>query len=214
MLRLSIGPRETVPDFFRYTFPDGTFIIQAFYGDWLDKIKKHYVDNGIPMPDDWIARAEDQLCRILPPGFCKQTDGGSLMNHIDTRINASQIYHGAVTLLNVVREREDALVDPALANQRAVICSSCPANINVEGCLPCLKISDLIMGVTGPKRETPSDQFLKSCACCGCPARAAVHVKIEILSKAMTQGMRDKFALAGEWCWQEKERAALEQATA
>lgn len=206
MLKFSFPDYNVPPDGYRVNMADGTVIRAGNRGEFFDKIKQHAEWNNLSLPADWKLIYEDRACLLWPPGWCRQADGGNVMDFIDTRLHAYQIFHGAVTLANIVKDGEDALVPLELAESRAAICAGCPANINVAGCLPCLKISDVIMRVTGPKRSTSSDHLLRSCACCGCPATAAVHIKTEILSKAVSSEMERKFELCKEWCWQYKER--------
>lgn len=204
MMKFNFPETTVPPDQYRAVMPDGTLIKQGVRREWYAKIKAHYEMNSYVLPEDWKEQYEDKLCRLLPPGWCLNGNGV----HVETRLTAGQIYHGAVTLSNIVAQGPDALVPIELAEKRAAVCSSCPANVNVSGCLPCLKVSDLIMSVTGPKRSTPSDHLLKSCACCGCPCQSAVHIKIEILSKARSADMNARFGLMSEWCWQQQERMA------
>lgn len=203
MMKFTGTRNVTPPDGFRYTFPDGTTIQQIAYNDWLLKIKEHYERNGYRRPDNWVQIAEDQLCKLLPPGHCTYEDGNNVMQHIDTRLTAGQIYRGAVALTHLVVNGEDDLVPIEEAERRGRICSACCANVVVAGCIPCMGILNLVLTVIGPKRTTASDPYLKSCACCKCPNTAHIHVKAEVLAKGVDEEQLKLYDLIPD-CWKGK----------
>lgn len=198
MMRLSCPKNITVPDGYRFVFEDGTRIHQSCYGDWLNAIKNHYVMNDYPIPDNWVALAEDQLCNFLPPGFCQYDDGSNVMSHINTRLEMGDLFRGMEVLLRIATT-PDCMVEPEEAERRAAICSACPANITIPGCAPCMKIPDLVVKINGGK-TTSADQFLRSCAVCRCHLQAAVWVKDEVAAHGITPAMHEQFQKIPH-CW-------------
>lgn len=198
MMRLSGPQNVTVPDNYRYTFQDGTVIRQSVYSDWLNKIRDHYEWNGIPRPDNYVALAEDQLCHLLPPGWCKYDDGTDAWGVVDTRLGMGDLFRGMEVLTRIVLH-PDPLVDQAEAERRAKICSGCPVNAHIEGCLPCMKIPDVVASIKGA-RTTEADQFLKNCLVCKCVNSAAVWIKEEVLAKGITPTQHQQYQ-AFDHCW-------------
>lgn len=201
MLKFSFDPCLGVPDGYIFTFPDGYKSRNLHRTSWYDDIKKHYQDNGIPMPPDWKEQAEHQWCLGAPPGFCIHETGEGWIG-FNTRLTAHDFLHGTVILSQIALE-PDPLVDQSLAESRAKKCAACPANLQVSGCIPCLGIANFIVQIKGSK-TTSSDSFLNTCAHCKCSNSAQVWIKKEILAKHY-----DPTAMAGMSampdCWKYQE---------
>lgn len=198
MLKYTASPRITPPDGFRYTFPDGVTIRESCQTDWYRRIRQHYEQNAYPMPDNWKDLADEQLCLLLPPGWCQYDDGSNVMSHINTRLEMGDLFRGMDVLMRIAAS-PDPLVDQATAEARAAACSKCPANISIPGCAPCMKIPDMVVKINGGK-TTGSDQFLRSCAVCKCSLQAAVWVKDEVAAHGITPEMHQQFQLLPH-CW-------------
>lgn len=208
-LKFNFRANEVPPDKYRYTCPDG-FVVEGWHPDqWLLDIKKHYRDNNIPIPDDLSEQAEDQLCRLLPPGLCRYQDGSTLDTYIDVRLTQDDWIRGMGALLNIVTTR-DALVDQETAEARGRICASCPANILIKGCGACIGIADAILKIRGAA-STKADGKLMQCANCGCSNKAQVWVKTELLAKTVSEDQLRKFDLLSH-CWKGKEIRELQSA--
>lgn len=201
MMKFSFARRTVPPDNYRYKHPDGTLIESSDRTAWFQKIEKHHQDNGYPLPVDWKEQAEDQLCRMLPPGWCLHEDGRMEFDGVNTRMEIGDFWRG----MDVLRS---ALVDPEpfvsqeIADQRAAICASCPANIPIPGCHSCLRVANHVLDMKG-KHDTTSDHLLKSCGVCRCSNEAQVWVKAKLLAKGVTPDMMRSFALIKE-CWKGK----------
>lgn len=203
MLKL-VNLRETPPDNYRYTFLEDGQRIESFgHQSWLDGIKEHYKRNGYPMPDNWRELAEDQLCRLLPPGWCIHEDGRRPEHFIDSRLSVWDIMRGTQVLAAFVLSG-GATVSKELAESRAVTCAACPFNMGVAGCAPCIGLSNVIADASG-SIETKADDQLRSCAICKCSNRAQSRIPIKHLAKGVTDEMMDQFP---EWCWKKKEMLA------
>lgn len=93
-------------------------------------------------------------------------------------------------------------VSQEVADARAAICSKCPQNQPVSGCMPCnwKGLSALVKQLVGAKK-TKSDALLKNCKACGCINKAQVWVPLDILQKHIPS----KFdALLPDDCWKKQ----------
>lgn len=202
MMRLSCTEREVPPDGHFFVFPDGTRIQEFFRPDWYNRIFAHYTQNNLPIPADWKEQAEDQLCKRLPPGWCKHVSGDYDGEPINTRIGVADLLRGMTVLAQIAAD-PDPFVTQEEAEERGKACAGCFANENVPGCLPCIGFSNMIGNLIG-QHETKSDPFLKSCLVCKCANRAQIWVKDRLLAKGITPQMHGQFKSVGEHCWKGK----------
>jgi hypothetical protein len=121
-----------------------------------------------------------------------------VMSHINTRLEMGDLFRGMEVLARIAAS-PDPLVDQKEADRRAAICSGCPANLTIPGCMPCMKIPDMVVKINGG-RTTQHDQYLRQCAICKCSLAAAVWVKDEVSAHGITPEMHDKFQRLGH-CW-------------
>ena len=194
----------TVPGRFRFTVPETGYKIadELTMEGLLSKVKSHYNSNGIPLPPDWEARVEDQLCRQLPAGWCRYSDGTEAKG-APSLLSAESIIKGIKSLATMATDAlagNDVFVDQDEANRRAEICARCYQNMTTNFCAGCgamQQITSLVAKVRG-SRTTPSDPRLYTCGVCGCRNEAIVHVNKKILlsgEKAETTNSRP------DWCW-------------
>jgi hypothetical protein len=182
----------TPPDLFAYKFPQDQFIVTAYdYDNWLEKIRKHAVDNDYPIPTP--GECENQLCRRLSGEFCI---GGGPHSFINTRFRLEDVLHGASALLT------GSIVDKDVAEERARICSMCVANVPVQGCATCTGLATFVSGLKGAQ-STKYDYLLKVCAVCKCPNESQVWYDAETLSKSVTPEMMETYREINESgkCW-------------
>lgn len=208
MLKFSFPDNVVPPDRYRFSVHDGTVIVASSRHEWYDAIKNHYRINGYDLPENYKEIAQDQLCRILGPGLCVLETGESFEG-VNVRLGLYDYLHGMNAMVQILGA-EVPLVDQETANQRAATCASCPANVPVPGCVPCVGILNLIMGIKG-KKSTPADQYLKTCAVCLCSTQAMVWVKTEILEKTVTDDQLHKMEKLGGSCWKSRETIAYRQ---
>lgn len=193
----------TPPDKFRYTFPEDGHRVSSFsYDGWMAQIKTHAKDNGYTLPDNWIAQAEDQLCQLLPPGWCKYEDGRPVEGRVDARIGMDDILRGTRVFLEFVKSG-GRIVEQEEAERRAKICGSCYMRAAIPGCAPCVGLANLVAEISGAK-ATKSDHLLetKSCLVCKCSANANVWIPVETSRVGVTPEMM------GQWpsfCWKKEE---------
>lgn len=196
---------ETPPDKFTYRFVQDGYVSEAFdKTSWFNDIHKHYVDNSYPIPEDWKEQAEDQLCRHLSGEWC---DGGTSASFINTRFTFNDFLRGSQVLGSFALD-PDGTVDQATAEQRALICSRCVANVTVPGCSTCNAMANLVTQLKGSK-QTSVDHLLKACGVCHCSNEAQVWVKAEHLKKGVTPEMMETYKTIPE-CWKYRELSALD----
>lgn len=181
---------------FRYVHPETGHISHSRdIGSWMEAINKYRVDNGFPAVDQ--AEAIDQLCKILPPGWCKYETGERPAWYVNTRLGVMDIFNGTKVLTNFFLAGMP-LVDKDLAASRSAICARCPYNVATAGCAPCIGLNGLVEGIGG-SIKTPSDSSLKSCAICKCGNLAQTRLPIEILAKGVEVDHLQKFPK--DFCW-------------
>ena len=203
MMKFAFARYLVPPDSYRWTPPSGGPPIESSDRKaWYDKIERYHNDNGMPLAANWREQAEDQLCRLLPPGWCLHDDGRIEYDTISTRMEIGDFWRGMDVIKSIVLH-PDPFVSQEIADQRASICASCPANIQVPGCHSCLKVANHILEIKG-SGETPSDSLLKACGICLCSNAAQVWVKVELLAKGVTPDMARKFELMKGHCWKHK----------
>lgn len=203
-----LNRRQGVPDKYRYTHPEDGWKDSCFgYESWLAKVYKHKLDNGYPIPADWREIAEDQLCRILPPGFCAYEDGRPPESFVDARMGLEDVMNGTRVFISWVQAGVP-LVEQELAEARAATCAACYMNMPAQGCGICQGLSNLVEEVARG-RTTKADQFLasKACVVCKCVSRAHIWLPIENLKSGVSPEMMQQFP-AGH-CWKRKEIEAL-----
>lgn len=208
MSRLRLLQRaECPPDKYRYKFREDGHTVSNFSHDgWLAAIVAHRRNNGYETPPDWIAEAEDQLCRLLPAGWCEQENGAPPEFHLEARMTMDDILSGTKVLGSFVGQGMP-LVSRAVAEERGKTCAGCYAAIPIPGCSPCVGLASLVADIAGAEPLT-SDPLLenKSCAVCKCSARAQVWLPIELLAKGVPDEMLPKFP---SWCWKRQGVKAL-----
>lgn len=201
MMKFSFAPYTVPPDTYRWKHADGTLIESSDRKAWFEKIKRHHEDNGYPLPENWKELAEDQLCKMLPPGWCLHEDGRIEYATVSTRMEIGDFWRGVESLRAVVAD-PDPFVTQGVADARAKICASCPANQNIPGCNACMKASNFILDIKG-KNETEADPMLRVCSVCKCPNQGQVWIKARLLQKTVLPEHMASYDLLGH-CWKAK----------
>jgi hypothetical protein len=137
---------------------------------------------------------EHQLCQGLPPGWCLYDDPSR--PRPSTSLSWNDVSAGVKTFARWIAGGAK-YVQQNEAERRAVICSRCYLNVNVQGCSGC---AQLVKEVVGDKK-TKHDGSLRSCAVCKCFLKAKVHFPIETLD---TQSEKVQSMYPG-FCWLNKE---------
>lgn len=196
MLRLKNKYGNCPPDGYRYVDPDtGHVTRREDYDSWLQAAAAHRRGNNLTIPLDFGAQMENQLCQILPAGWCDFDDESR--PRIDTRFGLRDVWNWAEAHLKLLG---DNFVPQEEAERRAKICSSCYMNMEGVGCAGCQRVATLFTAELA-KRKTDSDQFLKSCGACKCYNRAQVHFPIAILETHDTDELQSMYP---SFCWKKK----------
>lgn len=199
----------TPPDKWIYVFPEtGYRVRQVDYGAWVREIRRHYLDNGIPMPDDWLEQAEHQLCQSLPPGHCQYENGGEPDAFINRRFGVGDAINGTNVLLEFVKQG-CPIVPQEVAEARAKTCAACYALVGIPGCSSCTGFANIVADACGA-RSTQSDHLLetKVCGVCHCSARANVWIPVKVSKQGVTDEMMKTFP---GFCWKRNEILAIGQ---
>jgi hypothetical protein len=206
MLRLK--PTDVVPpDEFRFVVPeDGVVIRRNNYQGWLAAIEQHYRDNNYALPENWRAISEDQLCRILPPGWCVHDDGTEPTRFINRRFSFDDALNGTKVLIEFVKQGAP-LVSQEEAEARGATCAACYACLPIPGCSSCKAFANYVAEVAGA-RSTKADPILDSraCAVCGCSAIANLWIPVEVSQAGVTDEMMELFPV---FCWKKNHILAL-----
>ncbi len=183
------------PGGFRYTDPDTGFTTSAStHYDWVANSKAHRQANNLPLPLDFQARVEDQLCGIIPPEYCDREPGD--VKWVDTKFGWNDFIEGMKVFGRWALE-DAPLVQQEEADRRAAICTSCPLNVDVSGCSTCHKLASAITGAVA-KRVSAHNDYLRACAICRCALKAMVWMPLDLL---MTNETSERQDLRPDFCW-------------
>lgn len=195
MLKLNnreIGvPEDGDGRYFRYRHREtGHWSVGFDWFTWQERIRTHRQSNNLSPVS--VEETEDQLCRTLPPGWCKQDKTNAPAAGLLPRFGWAQVVAAMKAFAKVAFT---GFVDQAEANRRAAICSACYFNVNPSGCGSCQKLASLVTGELA-RRKTSYDANLKACAVCQCALRALVHFPLNLLDIEQKQEQLPDF------CWQ------------
>lgn len=183
------------PGGFRYVDPEDGFVSHAWaYVDWIEFQRRHLEANNREIPPNLGELMQDQLCKTLPPGWCLYDDPNRPRPSVSLSWN--DVASGIKTFGRWVKGGLKT-VGQVEADRRAVICSCCYLNVNVQGCSGCAKAVIEVVG----EHKTKFDHMLNSCAVCKCFLKAKVHFPIETLD---TQSEKVQSMYPG-FCWLNKE---------
>lgn len=194
LLRKDVVP----PDSYRFTHSETAHTSRGpDYWTWMENIRAHRKANNLELPADMDARAEDQLCKQIPPEWCEHSEKAGWVN---TRMSFGDVMDGMKAFAKLMLGGFQ-FVDQAEADRRARICAGCFANTSAQGCGTCRKLASLITGPVAGKR-TQYDSDLKVCAICRCVNAAKVWFPQAILDEITTP---EQQALFPDFCWQKQE---------
>lgn len=179
------------PDGYRYVFPDDGFLVHAWtYVDWVAAAKAHLQANGKEIPGTLEADMQEQYCSTLPPGFCHYPDPN--LPRPTTSLSWGDVLSGVATFTRWIASGA-GYVSQKEADRRALICSRCYLNVNVQGCTSCQKaVTEIVRN-----RKSRFDDSLRTCAVCKCFLRAKVHFPIDTLRKE-SEKVQEQYP---HFCW-------------
>lgn len=188
--------REVPPDGYRWTCSQTGVQIRNWDAvEWVGKAKRHLQSNNLPVPIDLQAQMEDQLCQLLPPGWCAYDDPNR--PRVDTRLSWVDVEVASKTFIDWA-EQGRPLVDQPEAERRANICARCYMNVRAQGCGKSCRA--LIRKLTGLflNRKTSVDDQLNTCAACKCDMRVKCHFSLDLIE---SNDSRDLQQLYPDFCW-------------
>ena len=182
------------PDGYRYVDPQDGFVSHAWdYRTWVETARRHMEVNNREVPLSLEADMQEQLCRILPPGWCNYDDPARPRPGI--ALEWTDLAKGLVTFGKWIADGCQ-FVSQAEADRRALVCSRCYLNMNVSGCAGCQKaVTAVVAG-----RTTKYDESLRACGACKCMLRAKVHFPLKTLD-TQTESLQSMYP---EHCWLKK----------
>lgn len=188
---------------------------QVFCGSSLSELMTslaaHYKAAGYPQPPNLARLVEDYICDHIPdycggqPRASRPEDAARQGWLAGLKHTFTNIVTGTQTLAAWIAGGRN-YVDGGVANARAAICTTCPENVEPQGCTGCnlSTLKEIVRSVVG-SRTTTSDAHLKACKVCGCDLRAKVHLPHDILWRHMADSQKQQLP---EWCWLVRENAA------
>lgn len=195
---------KSPPDFYRYTHAETGHVSEAIdWHTWQEKIRSHRAGNNLPpiTPE----QAEEQLCQILPPGWCKHPDKERKTHRwINTRLRFRDIADGTKAYVSLILSGFQT-VSQSEADRRAAICSGCFLRVLPDGCAACVKLSRLITGDIA-RKTTAYDQHItnRACAACGCHLASVVHFPMSALEKPQVDSP-EKQERYPDFCWRKRD---------
>lgn len=189
------------PDGYRYLQPETeTWIRAGDYFDLFARVQAHRKANNIPLGPLWKADVEDQLCKQLPAGFCKEGVPGQEPVNVSTRLEWAAVESFTRTMAGWALER-GRTVSEGLAHARAGICRSCYFNVEAPGCRSCQGVLNLVAQLA-KGRKLIETKGLRNCAVCKCHLPAKVWLPIDVILKGSNQETLSKYPA---FCWIPKE---------
>lgn len=179
------------PDGYRYVDPESGFVAHAWtYVDWVNVEAAHLRANNREVPLDLGARMQDQLCKTLPPGWCLYDDDKRVRPSMS--LTFSDVAQGLKTFARWIAGGAQS-VPQAEADRRALVCSRCYLNVNVQGCSGCAAALQEVVR----DKHSKYDAALHTCAVCKCFLKAKIHFPIDTLTKEDDS----RQAIYPDFCW-------------
>lgn len=140
--------------------------------------REHLKANNREIPDDLAIKMELQLCATLDPGWCSFDNPNRLRPN--TNLTWDDVQNGLKVFSDWLAHGAQ-VVSPGEAERRALICSRCFLNVNVQGCSACQGAVATITKTLN--RSTKYDFALRSCGACKCFLKAKVWFQNSTLDK-------------------------------
>jgi hypothetical protein len=206
-MALALIRKSTVPPGgYRY-FIEATnsWVASGSFSGVVDAVMHHLKTNRLPIPSNLEQLVETRICQQIAAEIrdkvCTQVAGPE---EPPIEIQRVMTWGDIANFLSVLKSwatHSGGLVSTGEATARAEVCSTCPYNIQVAGCLGCHEVANKLTQLVGAK-TTGLEAKLRGCGVCGCDNRAQVWFPLEVLGKGITPDM--KFP---EWCWKKKSGA-------
>lgn len=160
-------------------------------------VASHYRANGLPVPEDLVARMEQFMCEQMPKGVCSGDEGSPRRLDFFSILGATELL-----IRRGVTPATRFYVSMAEAARRASVCASgapggkpCPLN-HTHMCTTCNGLRETFKRLVA-NRTTPYDSKLGVCGACGCGLTAKVHIAKEQLPPMPADSISELPA----YCW-------------
>lgn len=174
----------------KYTVPEtGVTVRGEFFKDLYQKVRNHYVANGLEAPDK--EDVQDGACRETNPGgsWCGKKPPKPVAGALP-HLTLAHVRRFLETMMHVIRARKFVSREEAL--RRIDICRGnpekgiepCKAASSIGGCLGCAGIEKLIKKLTEKNPIPDDDPDKRFCLCCGCHLSSKVLIPNDLLDKA------------------------------
>ena len=188
------------PGGWRYRVPETGFVINAWsWNGLLEKVRSHYRANAMQIPADLDALITSYACTT----YAKCEDGGmpnSIARNLFKDLHVNSVIRFTQTFWDALKRGEKITQDEAEA--RAKICSSCPYNVQPEGCTGCNSRSiKAIVSTISAAGRTAFDGQLKSCRFCGCFIQSLIWYPLTTLQKFTDEKENESLP---DHCWKKR----------
>jgi hypothetical protein len=189
----------TPPGGWRYRQPETGFWSKAItFESLIRSVAQHRQNNGLRM----VAEGFDTLPQELEDWLCKQMTPDD-QTRLCTGGVRSRESIGWREIVGFIESNAQFIADGGQqvpqdeAERRASICSTCPLNVNVDGCGVCKRTVDEYREKFLHAQPTSYETQLRACGVCGCDLRSIVHFPLKALRAKGDHDFPD-------WCWQKR----------
>ena len=166
----------------------------------VTEVRNHYLANNLSVPVDLEQIILSYVCQTYAECSFDNVPNAVARGTIKQTLGLADVIRFSKTLFDAMIGGEKVTQDEA--NRRAQICSTCPYNVQPDGCMGCnsrlLKEAVSSLSRAG---KTPYDGQLMSCRFCGCFINSMVWFPISTLVKfSNSQENSDLPA----WCWKKQ----------
>jgi len=160
------------------------------------KIRKQ---NGGDLQHGFFDRVQEDICNN--PGYASMCEDSGAPSEdkapVAKHIGRNEVARFLKTVQNFIASGGE-LVEQDVADKRAKICTTCPNNVPIKGCMGCSGLIPKLLKAT-KGASTKHDDQLRGCNVCGCQLKAKVHLPKEV---ANDENEDLKFPAT---CWLSKE---------
>lgn len=171
--------------FFYSQLESGFRFKQIAFSDLIKEVKDHRKANNFPIGPNFEAEVEDASCRELIQMFpdyrgCVDETGDTAV-YKGRKWGLADVRHFLNTMASWI-SKGAKFVEQDEANRRAEICSRCPMNVQLAGCLGCSGVANMVQSIKGARR-TPYDDRLRTCGACACQLSAKIWLDKEVMRR-------------------------------
>jgi len=164
------SPGRGTSNKWRYVQPETGVVFTGFsYWQVFNDVSAHRNAMGLDLAEGWEDRFQDDLCKQNEQVPCTGRKADVSKRHLQMA--------DLQRFFALMASWKGDTVPQEEAERRAVICSTCPLNVTVQGCWGCAGMIKKVVSLVGNK-QTSRDSALESCKVCGCVLRAKVWLPL------------------------------------